>query len=152
MAGSVNRTTISECVQPEGKTSWRTRGFSHTQASAQPAPRASQGRGWASACGGRRPGARGGGGRAAECPRTKAPPEAWAQVTCCLQEMEGDRRRHWEAVMLFIFGKSIRPTLQRAFCPSSLGAPSKCTSRPPKSVVHRPLRAEAAPPGPVLHQ
>lgn len=36
MAVTVNRTTISEWLQPEGKTSWRTRGFSDTKASAGP--------------------------------------------------------------------------------------------------------------------
>lgn len=63
--------------------SWRIRGFSPTKASSHPSWPASEG--WTSAPGGYCPGARGGMGQAAECPRTKTPPGASSEVTCCLQ-------------------------------------------------------------------
>lgn len=128
MAVRVNRKSICECAKPRETRSWRTRGFSHTKASAHPSLRASQG--WTSACGGCCPGARGGGGAGCRMPQNKGASRGLCRGHLLPPgQIKEDWRGHLEEMVLFFFGKSIRPTLNGAFRPPSLGVPSKCASR-----------------------
>lgn len=73
--------------------SWRARGFSHTKASAIPPREPAKGGQVHFETAAQVQGE--GAGRAAECPGTKAPPGACAEVTCCLQ---GRLRRTAEGI------------------------------------------------------
>lgn len=66
-----------------------------------------------------------GAGRAAECPRTKAPPGAPRRGHLLPPgQIKADWRGRLEEMVL-VFGKSIRPTLNRACGPPSLGVSSR---------------------------
>ena len=93
--------------------------FSHTKASSHPSWPASEG--WTRAPGGCCPGARGGGGAGCRMPQNKDTSRGLLGGHLLPPgQIRKDWRGHLEEMVLF-FGKSIRPTLNRAFCPPSLG-------------------------------
>ena len=118
MAVGVYRKTISWCVRWKGKLEGFL-AFSHTKASSHPSWPASEG--WTRAPGGCCPGARGGGGAGCRMPQNKDTSRALLGGHLLPPgQIRKDWRGHLEEMVLF-FGKSIRPTLNRAFCPPSLG-------------------------------
>lgn len=87
-----------------------------------------------------------GAGRAAECPRTKAPPGACAEVTCCLQ----DRLRRtgegiWRKWCCSSLGNQFVPPLMGHFALPLWESQANVLPGLSKSVLNRPLFEEAAP-------
>lgn len=121
MAIEVYRKTISRCVKWKGKLKLKD-SWLFTYKGILPSLRPA-GEGWARAPGGCCPGARGGGGAGCRMPQNKDTSRGLLGGHLLPPgQIKKDWRGHLEEMVLF-FGKSIRPTHNRAFCPPSLGVP-----------------------------